>query len=125
MTTSFPAVGTEPLDQFDAVFQLPPLLLIQCTPVTTVKVAALVPVPPAVTTAIAPVVAATGTVAVSCVLLLPVNVAVVPLNFTALTAVKSVPVMTTLAPTFPALGVKPVTVGAGGVTEHLPNVPAP
>jgi hypothetical protein len=125
MTTSVPAVGTEPLDQFEAVFQLPPLLLIQCTAVRTVNVAALVPVPPAVMTAIAPVVAETGTVAVSCELLLPVKVAAVPLNLTALTAVKSVPVMTTLAPLLPELGVKPVTVGAGAATLHLPNVPAP
>src|SRR3954451_23039210 len=116
MTTSFDAVGTLPVDQFDAVFQLPPLLFVQCVVVRTVKLLALLPVPPPVTTEIAPVVADAGTIAEICVLLLPVNVAEVPLNLTALTAVKSVPVMTTLVPTLPEPGVKLVTVGAGAAT---------
>src|SRR4051812_18448472 len=116
MTTSFDAVGTLPVDQFAAVFQLPPLLLIQCVVVRTVKLLPLVPVPPPATTEIAPVVADAGTIAETCVLLLPVNVADVPLNLTALTAVKSVPVMTMLVPLLPDVGVKLVTVGAGAAT---------
>src|SRR5436309_4272111 len=116
MTTSFDAVGTLPVDQFEAVFQLPPLPLIQWAVVRTVNVDALLPVPPPATTEIAPVVVDAGTVAVICVLVLPVNVAEVPLNLTALTAVKFVPVMTTLVPALPEPGVKPVIVGAGAAT---------
>ena len=37
-----------------------------------------------------------------------VNVAVVPLNFTAVAPVKAVPVMTTLAPTAPLVGEKQI-----------------
>ena len=114
MTTSFAAVGTVPVDQFEAVFQLPPLLLIQCAVVRTVKVLALVAVPPPATTEIVPVVAAPGTVAVICEVLSPAKVAEVPLNFTALTPMKSVPVMTTLVPVLPDAGVKPVMDGADG-----------
>src|SRR5947207_3216320 len=98
MTTSFEAVGTVPVDQFEARFQLPPLLLIQCEVVRTVKAAALVAVPPPAKTEIVPVVAAPGTVAVICEVLSLTNVAEVPPNFTPLTPMKFEPEMTTLAP---------------------------
>ena len=42
-----------------------------------------------------------------------VNVAVVPLNFTAVAPVNAVPVITTLAPTAPLVGEKLVMLGAG------------
>src|SRR4051794_3627864 len=113
MTTSFEAVGTVPLDQFEAVFQLPPLLLIQCVVVRTVNVLALVAVPPPAITEIVPLVAP-GTVAVICEVLLPANVAAVPLNFTPLTPMKFEPLMTTLDPVLPDDGVNPLIDGADG-----------
>src|SRR4051794_8281207 len=116
MKTSFAAVGTLPVDQFEGVFQLPPLLLVQCAAVAIVNGDALVAVPPPVTTEIVPVVAPAGTVAVICELLFPANVAAAPLKLTALTAVKLVPLMTTLLPMLPNAGVKPVIVGAAAAT---------
>ena len=65
----------------------------------TVKFVELVPVPPEVVTAIVPVVAPAGKVAVICVSLFTVNEAEdVPLKLTTLAPVKPVPVITTLAP---------------------------
>ena len=81
----------------------------------TVKVDALVAVPDGVVTEMVPVVALAGTVAVICVEEFTVYVAVVPLNFTDVAPVKLVPVMVTLAPTRPLVGVKLVMVG-GRVT---------
>src|SRR5439155_5410873 len=61
----------------------------------TVKLLALVAVPPGVVTEIAPVVAPAGTVAVTCVAEFTVNVvALVPLNFTDVAPVRFVPVIT-------------------------------
>src|SRR5213594_768399 len=88
------------------------------TPVVTVKLEALAAVPPGVVTLIVPVVAPVGTVAVICVAELTVNVAVVPLNFTAVAPVKAVPVIVTLAPTTPVVGEKLVMAG-GGITVKL------
>src|SRR4051794_29087425 len=104
MTTSLDDVGTLPVDQFDAVFQLLPLLLIQCVVVRTVNGGALVAVPPPATTETLPVVAPPGTVAVTCEVLLPVKTAEVPLNLTPLTPMKFEPVMTTLVPLLPDAG---------------------
>ena len=64
---------------------------------------------------IAPVTAPAGTVAVICVLLTIVKVAETPLaNFTESIPVKFVPVMVTLAPTIPLVGLMPVIVGQSG-----------
>src|SRR5258706_16310816 len=114
MKVSFEVVGALPVDQFAPVLQLPPLLLIQCAAVRTVKAAALVAVPPPAITEIVPVGAAPGTVAVICEGLSPVNVAEVPLNFTPLTPTKFEPVMTTLDPVLPAAGANPLMDGADG-----------
>ncbi len=91
------------------------------TPPVTVKLLVLVAVPPGVVTAMGPVVAAVGTVAVICVFELTVNVvAVVPLNFTAVAPVKPVPVITTEVPTGPLVGLNDVIVGIGdAVTSKL------
>ena len=69
-----------------------------------------------------PVVAPVGTVTVMLVALQAVAVAAVPLNFTVLVpcvAPKFVPVMTTVVPTVPLLGLRLVIVGTGKVTVKL------
>jgi hypothetical protein len=67
-----------------------------------------------VTTLILPLVAPVGTVAVIWVDEFTVKlVAFVVLNRTAVAPVKFVPVMTTVVPTGPLVGLKDVTVGAG------------
>src|SRR6266404_5908591 len=114
MMTSFAAVGTVPVDQLELVFQLPPLLLIQCVAVATVNALALAAVPPPAMMVMLPVVAAPGTVAVICEVLSPTKVAAVPLNFTPLTPMKFEPVMTTLAPALPDDGVNPLMDGVEG-----------
>src|SRR5436309_5452913 len=79
----------------------------------TVKVLALVAVPPDVVTLSGPVVAPAGTVAWIAVVDVTVKVvALVPLNRTAVTPVKFVPLMVTFAPTGPLGGEKLVMVGA-------------
>jgi hypothetical protein len=83
-------------------------------PPVTVKLVALVPVPFGVVTAIGPIAAPLGTVALTLVSELNVNDADVPLNFTADTPVKPVPVIETFVPTGPLVGLKDETVGAGG-----------
>ena len=78
-----------------------------------VKLAALVAVPPGVVTAMVPLDAPGGTVAVACVALTTANVAAaMPLNLTADTPVRFVPVIVTEVPTGPVRGVKDVKVGA-------------
>jgi hypothetical protein len=72
------------------------------------KFVVLVAVPPGVVTVILPVVAPEGTVAVTDVAVLVENVAVTPLNFTAVTPVRFVPVIVTLVPTGPLAGVNDV-----------------
>src|SRR6266446_5323544 len=95
------------------------------TPVVTVKLEALVAMPPGVVTLIVPVAAPVGTVAVICVAELTVNVAVVPLNFTAVAPVNAVPVIVTLAPTAPLVGEKLVMVGGETTVKELALVPVP
>jgi hypothetical protein len=86
----------------------------------TVKLEALVAVPPGVVTEIVPVVAPEGTVAVICVAELTVNVvALAPLNLTAVAPVRFVPVIVTDAPTAPLAGEKVVIVGADALTVKL------
>src|SRR6266478_49866 len=89
----------------------------------TVKLPALVAVPPGVVTLIVPVVGPAGTVAWIEVAELTVKVALTPLNATAVVPVKLVPLMVTLVPTGPLAGVKPVMVG-GLITVKLPGLVA-
>ncbi len=88
----------------------------------TVKVPLLVPVKAPTVTEIFPVVAPLGTLTTSCVAVAVVGVAaVVPLNLTVLLAavvLKFVPVIVTVVPTGPLVGVKLVTVG--GETVKVP-----
>jgi hypothetical protein len=87
----------------------------------TVKLPALVAVPPGVVTAMGPVVAPAGTVAWIVAAEFSVKLALTPLTATAVAPVKLVPLMVTLLPTGPLAGVKPVI--AGGV--RLINSKAP
>ena len=92
-------------------------------PVDTTKLVAEVAVPLAFTTAMAPVVAPAGTVAVSWVLEFAANVgALVPLKLTCVKVDRFVPVMTTLVPTGPEVGVKLVMVGAADVVVAVNDV---
>src|SRR5207253_401693 len=85
----------------------------------TVNALALVAVPPGVVTLSGPVVAPLGTVAAIVVAELTVKLtALVPLNVTAVAPVKLVPLIVTLLPTGPLVGVKLVIVGAGTVTVN-------
>ena len=77
----------------------------------TVKLVVLVALPPFVVTAILPVVAPVGTVAVICVSEFTVNTAEVPLNFTFVICVRPAPVIVTGVPTGPLGGVNDVNVG--------------
>lgn len=80
----------------------------------TAKIAELVAVPAGVVTAIVPLVAPAGTVVEIEVSPLPVKVALVPLNLTAVAPLRFVPVIVTPVPAGPpAVGVKPEMVGAG------------
>jgi hypothetical protein len=85
----------------------------------TVKLAVLVAVPEAVVTARVPVVAAAGTVAVICVSETTVYVAAVPLKATAVAPVRFVPVIVTVLPAAPLVGLTLVIAGAGGRTVKL------
>jgi hypothetical protein len=85
----------------------------------TVNELADVAVPPAAVTDIVPVVAPLGTVAAMWLASITENVAVVPLNFTPVAPVKSVPVIVTLAPTTPLGGEKLAIVGAAAFTVKL------
>ena len=94
----------------------------------TVKLPALVPVPDGVVTAIVPLAAPAGTLAVNCVTELTVmfvNPTSVPLNFTDATFTKLVPVRVMLSPTPPLVGVKLVTVGAAATVKSAALVPVP
>jgi hypothetical protein len=83
--------------------------------VTIVRLVALVPVPPTVVTVIGPVVAPPGTMAVSRVPAVALNVvAEVPLKPTAKAPVNPVPVRVTTSPTAAEKGRKPAITGAGG-----------
>jgi len=83
--------------------------------VVTVKAIVLVPVPPLVVTAIGPVVASLGTVAVIAVSEPTENVgAVTPLKVILLAPLKPVPTIDTLVPTAPLVGVNDEIVGGGG-----------
>jgi hypothetical protein len=92
---------------------------------TTTKFTALVAVPAGPVTLILPLVAAAGVVALIWVGESTVNVAVAAPNLTADTPVKLVPVILTLVPTPPLVGVKDVIVGAEPMTKLVELVPVP
>lgn len=92
---------------------------------TTVNVDALVPVPPGVVTEIGPLVAPEGTVAVICVSRLTVKVALVPLNFTDVAPLNALPVMVTVTPVPPLVGVNPLIAGGGMTVKFAELVPVP
>lgn len=93
--------------------------------VVTVKAFVLVPVPPLVVTAIEPVVAPLGTVALIAVSEATENVvAITPLKVILLAPVKPVPTIDTLVPTAPLVGVNDEIVGAVGGGEAEPGVTA-
>ena len=85
----------------------------------TVKLVALVAVPPGVTTVIAPDEAPLGTVALIDVSETTLKLAAVPLYWTAVAPVKLLPLIVTFAPTGPIVGVKPVIVGGAGAIARL------
>jgi hypothetical protein len=85
----------------------------------TVKLLVLVTEPAGVVTLIGPVVAPAGTVAVILVDLTTLNVAAVPLNVTPVAPVKFVPVIVTVVPTGPKVGVNDVIVGAPAAVVTL------
>src|SRR5437899_3363505 len=88
----------------------------------TVKLLALVAVPPGVVTLMGPVVAPLGTVAEIVVEEVTEKLALVPLKVTAEAPVKFVPLIVTVNPTCPLVGVKLVMVGALAVTVKHPAV---
>ena len=75
-------------------------------------------VPPGVVTVIGPVVAPAGTVAWIAVAEFTVKVALTPLNCTAVTPLKLVPLMVTLVPTRPVIGVKLVMDGGARLAKY-------
>ena len=81
----------------------------------TVKLLALVAVPPGVVTVMVPVVAVVGTAVVICVLEFTVKVALTPLNFTVEAELKFVPVIMTLVFVSPLVGLKLLMTGTGQV----------
>ena len=95
------------------------------TVAVTVKFDDEVAFPTEVVTEIFPVVAPLGTVAVIWVALFAVKVAPVPLNETADTPFRFVPVTTTLVPTGPLAGRNEETVGKAGVGEVGPELLPP
>src|SRR5207302_1577717 len=101
---------------------LPGVKLVIVGGLTTVKLLALLAVPPGVVTLIGPLEAPAGTVAWIAVGELTAKLALVPLNRTAVAPVKFVPLIVTLVPAGPLPGVKLVIVGGGSetVTVKLP-----
>src|SRR5437879_769979 len=91
----------------------------------TVKLLALVAVPPGVVTLNGPVAAPAGTVAVIAVAEFTVKPALVPLNRTAVAPVKFAPLIVTLVPTGPLLGVKLVIVGGLSTVKLLALLAVP
>ena len=89
----------------------------------TLKPVGLRAVPSGVVTAILPLRAAAGTVAVICASEVTVKLAAMPLNFTAVAPVRLVPVTVTVPPTRADAGEKPTIVGVG-MTVEPPSHPA-
>ncbi len=120
----------------DAPVKLAPLIvtLVPITPLAgvklvirgaTVKLVALVAVPPGVVTAIGPVVALPGTVIVICVPELTVKGAVRPLSLTEVAPLKFVPVMVTVTPTPPLPGEKLLIAGVRLTVKSVALVAVP
>src|SRR5437773_6835052 len=91
----------------------------------TVNEVALVAVPPGVVTARGPVVAAAGSVPWIAVAEVTVKLALTPLKVTAVAPVKFVPLIVTLAPEEPLVGVKLVIVGGLSTVNALALVVVP
>ena len=91
--------------------------------VVTAKLVVVVAVPPGVVTAIGPVAAPAGTVAVSVVSDPTVNGALVPPTVTAVAPVNPVPVTVTVVPTGPLVGLNDAMTGAAG-DDDAPGVTA-
>src|SRR5437588_10237243 len=89
----------------------------------TVKLPALVAVPPGVVTLTVPAVAPVCTLSLHDALPISVKLALAPLNATRVAPVKLVPLIVTLVPTGPLAGVKLVIVG-GLITVKLPALVA-
>ncbi len=87
---------------------------------TIVNEPVLVAVPPGVVTLSGPVVAPAGTVVWTAVSEVTVKVALVPLNATAVAPVKPDPLIVTLVPTGPLVGVKLAIVGGRGAPFGSP-----
>ena len=85
--------------------------------VFTVKLLLLVPVPLGVVTANNPVVAPDGTVNMIVVLFETLKTTGLPFRVTEVAPVKLVPVIVTVVPAVPLVGVKEVTVGTGADTQ--------
>ena len=81
--------------------------------------------PPLVLTAIFPVLAPLGTVAVICESEFTVKVAATPPKVTLVVCLRPLPVMTTEVPTGPCAGVKPVSLGSTRNVWLLVRVVAP
>src|SRR5437016_7677977 len=92
---------------------------------TTVNELALVAVPPGVVTLTGPVVAPAGTVARIAVSEVTVKVALTPLNDTDVAPLKFVPLIVTLVPTGPLVGVKLAIVGGLTTVNELALVAVP
>src|SRR5438445_5978851 len=131
--TTAPPLGAGPLSVTVPVEELPPVTLVGLrlsdesvgALAVTVKLLALVAVPPGVVTLSGPVVAPLGTVAEIEVEEVAVKLALVPLNRTAEAPVKFVPVIVTGVPTGPLVGVKLVIVGAGMTVKLFVLVAVP
>ena len=95
---------------------LPAPTVVTVNVTVTVKLFVLVAVPPGVVTLSGPVVAPVGTVAWIVVAEVTVKLALTPLNVTVVAPVKFVPLIVTLVPTGPLVGVKLVIVGALPIT---------
>jgi hypothetical protein len=91
----------------------------------TVNALALVATPPGVVTLSVPVVAPAGTVAWIAVAEVTVKLAFTPLNATAVAPVKFVPLIVTLVPAGPLVGVKLAIVGGGTTVNALLLVAVP
>src|SRR5439155_2250367 len=92
---------------------------------TTVNELALVALPPAVATLSGPVVAPAGTVAWIAVAEVTVKVALTPLNVTEVAPLNFVPLIVTLVPAGPLVGVKLAIVGGLTTVNELALVAVP
>lgn len=119
LTVLLLAIGSKFCPVIVTVIPTGPLVgvkLVTTDETSTIKFVALVAVPAEPAMTIFPVVAPLGTTAVIVVALLIVKIAALPLSVTDCTLIKSVPVMVTVVPTVPLVGMKLMIVGGGGIT---------